>query len=148
MLEQRWEIETGLPVLATDGEYGRLQQLILDPLQERIVALLVRQRGPAASHIVIVPPEEVADATESEVRLKISREQAEALPEYQPDTRLIIEGWKYMVNDDLFAVRGTHGVEVGFAPGALRPGMTESQLTESGQERLALRLRTGQRIVC
>jgi osmotically-inducible protein OsmY/sporulation protein YlmC with PRC-barrel domain len=148
MIEQRWEVKIGSPVLATDGEFGRLQQLILDPHQERIIALLVQRHGLATSRIAVVPSEEVADATAREVRLKISRGQAEALPEYRPDTRLTIEGWKYTVNDDLFAARGTHGIEVGHAPGTLRPGMTEGQPAESEQDHLALRLCAGQRVFC
>lgn len=148
MIEQRWEVKIGSPVLTTDGEYGRLQQLILDPHQERIVALLVRQHGLVTSHIAVVPPEEVAAATDNEVRLKISREQADALPAYRPDTRLVIEGWKYKINDDLFAVRGTHGIEVGLAPGAPQSAMTESQPAGSGQEHLALRLHSGHPVFC
>lgn len=87
MVEQRWEVELGSPVLATDGEYGRLQQVILDPRQERVVALAVRKNGLVNSHTVVVPQAAVAAATDGEVHLNISREQAAQLPAYRSGTR-------------------------------------------------------------
>lgn len=148
MIGPRWEVKIGSPVLTTDGEYGRLEELILDPDQERVVALLVQQHGLVFSHIVVVPEEEVADATDSQVRLKISREQADALPEYTPQIGLVVGGRKYEVDDVSSAVRGTHGIEVGPAPAAQQPGMIESQFAESGREDLALRVRAGDRVFC
>jgi sporulation protein YlmC with PRC-barrel domain len=78
--------------MATDGEYGRLQQLILDPYQERVVALFVRKLSLRSPHTVFIPEEAVADITAGEVQLKISREQVDALPEYKPDSGLVVEG--------------------------------------------------------
>jgi osmotically-inducible protein OsmY/sporulation protein YlmC with PRC-barrel domain len=148
MIEPRWEVKIGSPVMATDGEYGRLQQLILDPHQERVVALLVRQHGLVTSRTVVVPEEEVADATDNEVRLKISRDQLDALPEYQPGTGLVVQGRKYEADDESFAVRGTQGIEVGRSPTARQPGMLESQIAQSERERQALQLRDGHKVFC
>jgi osmotically-inducible protein OsmY/sporulation protein YlmC with PRC-barrel domain len=148
MVKPRWEVKIGTPVIATDGEYGYLRQVILDPHQERIVALIVRQHGLVASHSVVVPVEEVADATESEVRLKISQAQVDVLPEFKADNGLVVQDRKYEVDGESFAVRGTQGLEVGRAPTARRPGMLESQITQPERDRLAFQLRAGHKVIC
>ncbi len=105
MVEPRWEVKIGSPVAATDGDYGRLQQLLVDPGQERVVGLLVRPHGWLPYHPVIVPENVIADASESEVRLNISREQVEALLEYLPDSELVMNGRNYEVEDELLFIR-------------------------------------------
>jgi osmotically-inducible protein OsmY/sporulation protein YlmC with PRC-barrel domain len=86
MIEQTWEVKIGSPVLATDGNYGRLEQVILDPHHERVIALAVRKTGLVNPQTVVVPQAAVAAATADEVHLNMSREQAAALPAYRPDT--------------------------------------------------------------
>ena len=81
MNERRWEVRIVSPVVATDGDYGHLQELILDPEQERIAALVVRRHGLLPTHLVAVPEEAIANAAENEVRLKMRREQLDALSE-------------------------------------------------------------------
>ena len=148
MVEPRWEVKIGSTVMTKDGEYGHLQQVLLDPHLERVVALLVRPYRLIPSPTVVVPEELIADASEKEVRLKISREQVEALPQYRPDSELIVEGQSYEADDELFAVRGKQGIEIGRAPSSKEPGMIESQLTDSERERFGLRLRAGQQVFC
>ena len=97
MVEPRWEAKIGSVVTDTDGDYGRLQQLLVDPRQERVVGLLVRQHGWLPYHPVVVPEGNIADANENEVRLNISRQQVEALPEYLPDAALVVDGKSYEV---------------------------------------------------
>jgi len=147
MAAPRWEVRLGSPVLAADGEYGRLQQLILDPYEERVVALLVRKHGLLTSHSIFVPEEAVVDMTEGEVRLGISREQLDALPEYRPDIGLVVTGGKYRVDDGLVAVRGAEGIEVYRASTGQQLGL-ESQPIGSEQERVALQLRAGHQVFC
>ncbi len=128
MVKTRWEVKIGSRVTASDGEYGRLQRVILDPYQERVVALLVRQNGWAAVRVVVVPEEKVVDASENEVRLKLSRDQMNALPEYKPGTGLVVEGRVYEVKDESFAVRGPQGFEIGCTPTGQQHGMLGSQI--------------------
>ena len=116
MVASRMEMKIGSPVIAADGPYGHLQQVIVDPHQERIVALLVRQSGPLIPQIVVVPEQDVAEATDSEVRLKISQEQLKILPEYKSGTGMVVEGRKYEAGDELFAVREIQGFQVGRTP--------------------------------
>jgi len=148
MVKPRWEVRIGSPVMATDGKYGRLQQVVLDPHQERVVALLVQRHDLVTSHTVVVPEDEVAEATDDEVRLKISRKQVDALPEYKPDTALVVEGRKYEVDEGSFAVRGRQGMEIGRPPSARLPGMFESQLDQPERERQALQLRKNHQVIC
>jgi osmotically-inducible protein OsmY/sporulation protein YlmC with PRC-barrel domain len=148
MEKTRWEVKIGSPVMATDGEYGRLEQLILDPHQGRVFALIVRRlSSPVTFRTVVVPEDDVADATENEVRLKISWEQADALPEYKPESGTVVEGQKYATDDGVFAVRGTQGFEVGRSPGAQQPGMIENQITQD-EINLALQLRPSHKVFC
>ena len=148
MIEPRWEIKIGSTVTGTDGEYGRLQQLLLDPRQQRVVALLVRPHRLIPSHTNVVPEEFIADASEKEVRLKISREQVEALPKYRPESKLVVEDDSYESDDELFAVRGKQGIEVGRAPSSRKPGMIENHLASSERKHFGLRLRARQQVFC
>ncbi len=148
MIKTRWELKIGSPVLAIDGEYGRLKQVILDPHQQQVVALLVHRNGMGPSHTFVVPEGDIANASENEVHLKINLEQARGLPEYEPDNALAVEDWKYEVDEETFAVRGRQGLEIGRPPTAQRPGMLEDQLTTSERARLALGLRAGHQVFC
>lgn len=148
MVEPRWEVKIGSPVMATDGEYGRLDALVLDPRRERVVALLVRRHGLLFSWIAVVPEAAVSSATENEVQLKISLEQVQALPEYQPDSALVADDSEYELDDKSFAVRGTQGIQVGRAPTSGKAGLLEGQLAGSETEQFAIRLRSGQQVFC
>jgi uncharacterized protein YrrD len=101
MVEPRWEVKIGSPVIATDSDYGRLQELLVDPQEKRVVGLLVRPHGWLSYHPVIVPENVIAEASENEVRLNISREQLEALP----DSELVVNGRNYEVEDELLLIR-------------------------------------------
>jgi osmotically-inducible protein OsmY/sporulation protein YlmC with PRC-barrel domain len=148
MVETRWEFKIGSIVAATDGEYGHLEQLLVDPHQERVVALLVRPHRLIPSPAVVVPEELIAAVSEQEVRLEIDREQVGALPTFWPESGLIVEDQFYEVDDELFAVRGKQGVKVGRAPNSREPGMIENQHTLSEGEHLGLRVRAGQPVFC
>lgn len=106
MIEQRLEVKIGAPVFATDGEYGRLQQVILDPRQARVAALAVRKNGLVNPETVVVPQAAVAAAAADEVHLNISRGQATALPEYkseisrEPFTPGLHAGWQVVCQNE------------------------------------------------
>ena len=148
MVEPRWEVKIGSPVMATDGEYGRLDALVVEPRRDRVVALLVRRHGLLSSWIAVVPEAAVASATENKVQLKISLEQVQTLPEYQPDSPLVANDREYELDDKSFAVRGAHGIEVRRALTSGKAGLLESQLPGFEREHLAIRLRAGQQVFC
>jgi len=147
MVEPRWEVKIGSPVTATDGDYGRLQQLLVDPGQERVVGLLVRPHGWLPYHPVVVPENVIADASENEVRLNINREQVEALPEYLPDAVLVMDGRNYEVHDKWSPIGGKQ-VEVGSAANLEAGGMISNPFTRPEPHHLGLLVRAGQRVFC
>ena len=67
MQKPRLEFKLGAPVEATDGDFGNLHQVILSPLDRRVVALIVRRAVPPPRDVV-VPIAEVADASEQDRR--------------------------------------------------------------------------------
>src|SRR5687767_1187937 len=72
MQKPRLEFKLGAPVQATDGDFGNLHQVILSPLDRRVVALIVRRAAPPPRDVV-VPIAEIADASEQRVWLRVSR---------------------------------------------------------------------------
>jgi osmotically-inducible protein OsmY len=131
----------------TDGDYGRLQQLLVNPGQERVVGLLVRPHGWLPYQPILVPENVIADASENEVRLNISREEVEALPEYLPDAELVMDGRKYEVHDKWSPVGGEQ-VEVGHATNSEAGEMISNQFTRPESQHLGLLVRAGQRVLC
>lgn len=148
MIEARWELKIGSTVTTIDGDYGHLNHLLLDPHQERIVGLVVRPQGWLPYHPVLVPENLIEDASENEVRLKISRSELEALPKYRPNSHLVLDSEAYEADDELFAVLGKQGPKVGRAPNSREPGMIETQMTGDESRRFGLRLRAGQQVFC
>ena len=148
MIEPRWEVKIGSIVTTTDGDYGHLKQLLLDPHQERIVGLLVQPRGLLPYHPVVVPEHLIEDASDKEVRLKISADQVKALPKYWSNAPLIVAGEEYETDDEIFAIRGKQKIEVGRAPNSTQAGMIEDQLDDSASKHFGLRLRAGQLVFC
>jgi osmotically-inducible protein OsmY/uncharacterized protein YrrD len=80
MPEPRLELKIGAPVDAADGPFGRLHQVILSPVESRVVALIVR-RTPWPPREVVVPATEIAEATEQRVRLRVPRAELEGRAE-------------------------------------------------------------------
>lgn len=76
---QRWEIKIGAPVEARDGPVGRVQQVVLNPGNKHVAALVVR-RGMLFGQNIVVPIEVVEDATDEQVRLRFSSDQLQSQP--------------------------------------------------------------------
>jgi sporulation protein YlmC with PRC-barrel domain len=77
--DTRFEIRTGALVVATDGEVGRTDGIVVDPETGEVSGLIVRaviQLG----RDLLIPIEAVADATEDLVRPRLTREELVALP--------------------------------------------------------------------
>jgi osmotically-inducible protein OsmY/sporulation protein YlmC with PRC-barrel domain len=148
MIETRWEVKRGSLVTTTDGDYGHLKQLLLDPDQERIIGMLVQPRDALLYHPIVVPEHLIENASDKEVRLKISADQVKALPKYWSNAPLIVADEEYEVDDEIFAIRGKQKVEVIRAPGSTQSGTIESQLSGSKSKHLALRLHAGQFVFC
>ena len=83
MIEPRMEIKLGAKVSATDGASGRVQRVVVDPLESQIISLIVRP-GLLANHSVLVPIRHVTEAEDDEIHLNISRAQVKELQGVNP----------------------------------------------------------------
>jgi osmotically-inducible protein OsmY/uncharacterized protein YrrD len=147
MLEPRWEVKIGSPVTATDSDYGHLQQLLVDPQEARVVGLLVRPHGLLAYHPVVVPENAISSASENEVRLNVNREQVEALPEYLPNAKLVMDGRNYEVHDKWSPAGGVE-IEVGRAANLEAGGMISNQFSKPQPQHPGLLIWAGQQVLC
>ena len=148
MTEGRWELKLGSKVMATDGECGHLSQLLLDPKQERVIAILVRLHGPIPYPAAVVPQRLIVEASEDNVQLKISREQVQTLPKYWPNSTLLVEDKYYEADEEVLAARGNQGVVLGRAPDLTESGMIDHPFTAPEYDFLGLRIGAGQKVFC
>lgn len=79
MSVKRWEIKIGAPVEARDGPVGRVQQVVLNPGNKRVTALVARQ-GMLFGQNIVVPIKAVEDATDKLIRLHLSSDQLQSQP--------------------------------------------------------------------
>src|SRR5690242_5479123 len=84
MSEQRLDLEIESTVVATDGPCGSVQQLVIDPHDGLVTALVVLPYEPFA-YPVLVPLNRVAAASDGEVRLNVSRAAVAELPPFDPE---------------------------------------------------------------
>jgi len=77
--DTRFEIRTGALVVATDGEVGRTDGVVVDPETGEVSGLVVRAVLQLGNNLLI-PVEAISDATEDLVRLRLTIEDLKALP--------------------------------------------------------------------
>lgn len=80
--EPRQILTTGVPVLTADGQRGRLHEVLLSPGHYRLHALVIRY-GVLPPRDVVVPVEQIADITDTHLRLRLNRAELAQLPTYQ-----------------------------------------------------------------
>ena len=146
MAKVRWEMKIGSTVTATDGDCGHLEQVFVDPRQERIVALLVRPHALIARPAV-VPENLIAEATENEVRLTINQAQVAALSPAR-GSELILDGEECEADDELPAAPEAAPAEVERASRPTEADPTERPVAGPGRKRRVLRLRAGHQVFC
>src|SRR2546423_9876965 len=71
-------LEFGISVRCTDGKYGELADLIIDPATKHVTHLVVKPREPAGPTRMI-PVDLVRPGAEDELSLRCSKEQANKL---------------------------------------------------------------------
>ena len=108
MREPRLELKIGAQVETTDGPFGHVHQVILDPSQRRVVGLVVRTRVVPPRDRVL-PIDSIADATDERVVLRLPHQEILKQPVFDPSRFLAVEteaqGYKegealVSVNDD------------------------------------------------
>jgi len=81
---RRFEIRTGVPVLAGEDEIGRVDRVVVHPGSGEVAGLVVR-KGLILRRDVFLPIEAVEDADADVVRVRLSREEIDRLPELRED---------------------------------------------------------------
>jgi uncharacterized membrane protein/sporulation protein YlmC with PRC-barrel domain len=95
------EIAVGAKVEGTDGEIGRLTDVIVNPLQRRVTHVVVEVDGGTGAFLV--PVERIAGSTREAVRLSCSRAEVGQLPEFyttrfvpatSPEAQPVLQAWQ------------------------------------------------------
>ncbi len=147
MDERRLELKIGSPVIAKDGNCGHIQRLVVDPHQEKIIGLIVQSDFLSKSGL-LVPVEQVENATESGVQLRIDCQQVLSLPKYEEELPLFLEDQCYLVDNEELVTRSSAGINVLRAPNSSRPGIVENEILKKTQLPLAISIRAGQQVLC
>jgi uncharacterized membrane protein/sporulation protein YlmC with PRC-barrel domain len=95
------EIAVGARVEGTDGEVGRLANVIVNPLRRRVTHVVVEEHG--GTQAFLVPVERIVGATREVVRLDRSRAEVSQLPPFlatryvpatSPEAQPVLEAWQ------------------------------------------------------
>ena len=95
-----WPLRAGQRVVATDGDVGDLDVVLVDPRTDRASGFVVR-KGRLIVRDVIVPIDWVQSVTRDRINLSVPRARLEGLPEYRPDeeiTRDVLDALWYGSN--------------------------------------------------
>jgi osmotically-inducible protein OsmY/uncharacterized protein YrrD len=136
--DKRLELKVGVPVEALDDQVGHLSQVILNPGDGRVTALVVRRDGLPPRDYVI-PVEFVEQASDDAIRLKLTKEEAQAQPLLHRNRYLAPASGAhgYPSGQVLFSLLGRQGHRGG-GPEEVAEGTTDSP---------AAAIRAGQRVV-
>jgi len=75
---ERWEFRIGAPVYTKDGPPGTLRQVVIDPMEERVTGLIVRDDSISPQDLLI-PLDAVCSATDDEIHLSWTIHEARVL---------------------------------------------------------------------
>src|SRR5262245_56427353 len=96
------ELPIDAKVFCTDGEVGRLTDVVVDPVRRRVTHLVVREEALTAREF-LVPSERVAESSRAEVRLGCTRDELVGFPEFtqtryvpasSPEAQAVIADWQ------------------------------------------------------
>jgi sporulation protein YlmC with PRC-barrel domain len=73
-------VNKGAKVLATDGEVGKIDEVIIDPESHRVTHLVLRQHNLLDKWIVTIPVSEIENAEMDAVYLKLDKHAVKELP--------------------------------------------------------------------
>jgi uncharacterized protein YrrD len=92
-----WPLRAGQRVVATDGDVGSLDVVLIDPRTDRATGFVVR-KGRLVVRDVIVPIDWVQSVAPDRITLSVDRARLDSLSEYRPDeevTRDILDALWY-----------------------------------------------------
>jgi uncharacterized protein YrrD len=127
-------LRAGQKVIASDGEVGRLDLVLIDPRTGRATGFVVR-KGTLLTRDVIVPIELVQTVEHDRIALDATKAQVDRLPEYRPDDEITRD-----VVDALWYRSGLGPADVQFVEVHTRDGIVEltgHTHTEATKRRIA-----------
>jgi hypothetical protein len=80
----RWEFKIGVPVGVQDGPLGYLTQVILNPSDDWVSALVVL-RGVLPPWDYVIPVEAIEEASDNIIRVNLTRPEIDLEPPLQPE---------------------------------------------------------------
>jgi uncharacterized protein YrrD len=83
-------LRAGQLVKAMDGDVGRLDLLLIEPLTHRVESLVVRQ-GRFIERDTIIPARWIREIHHDWILLSVPRARLEELPEYRPDDEIALD---------------------------------------------------------
>jgi sporulation protein YlmC with PRC-barrel domain len=140
-VDVRFEIRTGAHVVATDGEVGRIDGVIVNPDTGAVDGLVVRAEV-QVGHDLLIPIEAVEDAVEDLVKLRLTVNDLKALPALnQQNFTMPSSDWpfsgRYAATDVLIRRPGP----------PVRDGLRPAQPDQPVDLSDAVKLRPGQSVV-
>ncbi len=147
MDEKRLELKIGSPVIAKDGNCGHIQQLVIDPQQEKVIGLIIK-RDLLSKHGVTVPLELVEKSTESEVYLGLDCQEVFSLPKFEEGSSFLLQDQRYRIERDEIVTCSAAGIEVLCNLNSQAPGTEENQPVQEGQVHPAFNLQSGYQVLC
>ena len=73
-------VNKGTEVLATDGQVGKIDELVIDPKTHQVTHLILRQHHLLNTSMITIPVTEIERAEMDAINLKISKKEVAALP--------------------------------------------------------------------
>jgi uncharacterized protein YrrD len=139
--DERFEIKPGADVVGVDDSLGNVERVVVNPGDGRVIGLVVR-KGLLLHRDFVIPIEAVEEASEDYVRVGLSVEEANRLPEYHHEDYVAPPaGWRSPAgrssSDAMFHLGGTDSGRLH----AARSGQTE--VAVGGRP-----LRAGQTVIC
>jgi uncharacterized protein YrrD len=139
---ERFEIRPGALVVAGEDEVGRVERVVVRPGSGEVTGLVVR-KGLLLRRDVVIPIEAVVDATEELVRLRLTSDELNALPEYREEEYVSpAADWRSPVG------RGPAGVLFRVGGPLIGRGLRPARAGQTEPAAGGRPLRAGQRVVC
>jgi sporulation protein YlmC with PRC-barrel domain len=124
-------LEIGNRVRCTDGVYGELQDIVIDPLEKRVTHLVVKpEKGEDEARLVPIQLAKSRDDEQREIRLECTLDKAQGFESVHEaayirlgESPVADPDWDVGV-EDVFALPYYAGVDVGLYPGEVDSHVT------------------------
>jgi uncharacterized protein YrrD len=126
-------IRAGMTVVARDGEVGKVDLVLVDPISRRATYFVIRRDG-LLGHDTIVPVDWAVEIDPDRIVLDVPKAKLAELPLYRPDEEILAD-----VLDALWSDHDLKPAELAFVEVRVRDGVVELSghtLTERSRDRI------------